>query len=115
MSESTAVERVTRLRVALLATGDALAGARLDDLLAAESRLAEALEAIPLDATIAPEQRAVFVSEILAARAALLRCRRLGTTITGLGQASVQASGGVYARDGGARAHAAGHAIQVRG
>ena len=81
------------IRVALEQTANALAKARLDDLLAA----AEALEmAIARNERAQPppsEDAERLRGEVEAARAALLRCRRLGVSLSDFVRATFDAHG----------------------
>ena len=74
-------ESAGRLRQALEQTATALAKARLDDLLAAGEALEVALAQIPRAKANSPAEADRLRAEIDAARAALLRCRRLGVSL----------------------------------
>src|SRR5262245_53860079 len=73
---------VSRLRTALEGTAAALATADLDRLLAADTALQAALQALPRLASVNPEERLQVRRELEAAAAALLRCRRLGVGLS---------------------------------
>jgi len=82
MDGSRAVSATMRLRLALEGAADALAHAQIEGLLASEGALEFALaELPPLQGLDAAERDAVR-RELLAAELALLRCRRLGSTLS---------------------------------
>jgi hypothetical protein len=82
MSGSRAVSATIRLRLALEGAAEALAHAQVEGLLASEGALEFALaELSPMDALDGDERDAVR-RELEAAERALLRCRRLGLTLT---------------------------------
>lgn len=85
---------VSRLRSALEDTATALAAADLDRLLAADTALQAALQALPALSSVDPEERGVFRRELEAAAAALLRCRRLGVGLSDFVRISLDAHGG---------------------
>jgi len=85
---------VSRLRTALEDTAMALATADLNRLLAADTALQAALQALPSLASVDPEQRSVFRRELEAAAGALLRCRRLGVGLSDFVRISLDAHGG---------------------
>jgi hypothetical protein len=85
---------VSRLRSALEDTATALAAADLDRLLAADTALHAALQALPALASVDPAQRGAFRRELEAAATALLRCRRLGTGLSDFVRISLDAHGG---------------------
>lgn len=85
---------VSRLRTALEGTAMALATADLDRLLAADTALQAALQALPRLASVTPEERIQFRSELEAAAAALIRCRRLGVGLSDFVRISLEAHGG---------------------
>ncbi len=82
-----------RLRQALEQTATALAQARLDDLLAAGEALEVALAQIPRVRAGTPAEADRLRAEIDAARAALLRCRRLGVSLSDFVRATFDAHG----------------------
>jgi hypothetical protein len=83
-----------RLRTALEETAAALASADLDRLLAAEGALQAALDAMPVRAgAVSPEERQQYRRDLDAAAAALLRCRRLGATLSDFVRVSLDARG----------------------
>lgn len=112
----TDAERLDRLRAALRATGDALANARLDDLLAAEVSLAQALDGWPAGAA-APwtTDRAALEREIRGARADLLRCRRLGAALAQFSSAIPGTAANTYSRNGAPLARAGLVSVDMRG
>ncbi len=81
------------LRQALEQTATALAKARLDDLLAAGEALEIALAGIPRATATSPADADRLRAEIDAARAALLRCRRLGVSLGDFVRATFDAHG----------------------
>jgi hypothetical protein len=85
---------VSRLRRALEDTATALAAADLDRLLAADTALQAALQALPSLASVDSEERGVFRRELEAAAAALLQCRRLGVGLSDFVRISLDAHGG---------------------
>ena len=105
-----------RVRVTLdrLATG--LAGFNLESLLACEADLAASLgdlsDGQPPDAF----DRGATVRELQAARAALMRCRRLGATLGDLTRISQSARGGApaYRRNGETHATMAMHSLEAK-
>jgi hypothetical protein len=81
------------LRQALEQTAVALAKARLDDLLAAGEALEVALARIPRTPTSSMAEAERVRAEIDAARAALLRCRRLGVSLSDFVRATFDVQG----------------------
>jgi hypothetical protein len=82
MDGSRAVSATMRLRLALEGAAEALAHAQVEGLLASEGALEFALaELPPLQGLDAGERDAVR-RELEAAERALLRCRRLGSTLS---------------------------------
>jgi hypothetical protein len=111
---------MSTLRAALAAVGDALADAALDRLVTAEAALASAVAQLPVSTSApgTPEQRARLAEEALAVRAALARCRRLGSSLGLVVHATLAAQGrvGAYDRQGGEAVQPPVHgAIGVRG
>ena len=100
-------ESAARVRAALDQTAIALAHARLDDLLAAGEALEVALSRIPRPARTSPEEADRLRAEIDAARAALLRCRRLGVSLGDFVRATFDAHGGATEYDPSRQAAAA--------
>lgn len=111
------VAAVRCVRAALEHTADALAGARLDDLLAAEQGLAQALAALsPADRIPVPEtEREPLREELARLRAVLIRCRRLGLTLTEFVRISSSALGltAGYDRGGRVPVPTSGHALET--
>jgi hypothetical protein len=88
-----------RLEAALRAVGDALSHADLEQLLAAEPELGAAFEGVARVQPRAVGQDARIAID--AARAALLRCRRLGAALVEFTRISLDPSGeGGYSRAG---------------
>lgn len=88
-----AIAAVSRLRVALERTAEALVRPQIDVLLAGESEIDLALAGLPaMNALSADERRAVRV-EVEGASRALLRCRRLGAALGDFVRISLEAQG----------------------
>jgi hypothetical protein len=82
---------LVRLELALRAVGNALGRADLDRLLTAEPELAAALEAVArLEPGVLDRDARIAID---AARAALLRCRRLGAALMEFTRISLDPSG----------------------
>ncbi len=77
-----AIVAVVRLRAALERSASAMAAGRLDELLAAESALDDALTALPSHSDLAANDRDALRAELDGARRALRRCQRLGANLT---------------------------------
>jgi hypothetical protein len=90
---SSSVESAGHVRRALEQTASALTKARLDDLLAAGEALEVALSRIPRATTASAAEAELLRAEIDAARAALLRCRRLGVSLGDFVRATFDAQG----------------------
>ena len=82
MDGSRAVSATMRLRLALEGAAESLAHAQVEGLLASEGALEFALAELPRMGSISPEERDAVRRELEAAERALLRCRRLGSTLT---------------------------------
>ena len=82
MAASSAVSATIRLRLALEGAAEAMAHAQVEGLLASEGTLEFALAELPRMDSIAAEDRDAVRRELEAAERALLRCRRLGSTLT---------------------------------
>ena len=108
---------VVRLRRALERLGGALARARVDELLTCEADLAAALAALSTSRAAESVDRRATLEEALAARAALIRCRRLGVGLGDYVRLTLDALGctGVYGRTGGADVPAPGLSVNARG
>lgn len=96
---------VVSLHVALDSTADALAGPRLDALLASEAGLAAALEGLPPVENVkslTADDRAQLRAQLEGALLSLRRCERLGASLTDFVRASLLAQGrtGSYGRSG---------------
>lgn len=113
--------RVLALRTALQSLGDALASPAAAPLTTAETALAAAVaDLTPHTLTIETMpavERAALRDELLAARAALARCRRLGGSLSAFVHASLQAQGlvGGYDRRGDEALHVRPTHFGVRG
>jgi hypothetical protein len=85
---------VARLRTALEDTAAALAEADLDSLLASDTALQGALNALSTLARADASDLEGFRRELEAAAAALLRCRRLGAGLSDFVRVSLDVRGG---------------------
>jgi hypothetical protein len=94
---SPAVSATMRLRLALEGAAEALAHAQVEGLLASEGALEFALADLPPMEGLALDERNAVRRELEAAERALLRCRRLGSTLTDYVRLTL-ASQGVPAR-----------------
>ncbi len=112
-TEAIALRAAIRLRAALEQTAEALASPNLDTLLACEAAIEGALADLPPLENLEPAQRAFVRIELDRARAALLRCRRLGSALGDFIRLSFEAQGRVtgYGRPDVAYA---GHAVNER-
>ncbi|HSK10656.1 MAG TPA: hypothetical protein VK911_13840 [Vicinamibacterales bacterium] len=112
------LEAAGRISDALTRTADALAGARLDDLLAAEGGLATAVAAWPAAATPGGPEHNQLRQELARLQASLERCRRLGLVLDTFAGASLSAYGCArgYDRSGVAQVRAVpdAHALEAR-
>lgn len=97
---SGSVLAVAGLRSALEDMADALVEGNLDRLLACEARIEGALAQLPAHG-LSAEARAGARADIEAARAAVVRCRRLGLSLDAFIAAGLTARGicGVYGPD----------------
>ena len=82
MAASPAVSATIRLRLALEGAAEALAHAQVEGLLASEGALEFALAELPPMQNLGDDDRVAVRRELEAAERALLRCRRLGSTLT---------------------------------
>jgi hypothetical protein len=82
MDGSRAVSATIRLRLALEGAAAALAHAQVEGLLASEGALEFALADLPPMNTLNGGERDAVRRELEAAERALLRCRRLGSTLS---------------------------------
>src|SRR5262245_32645815 len=82
MTASPAVSATIRLRLALEGAAEAMAHAQVEGLLASEGALEFALAELPPMQGLPAEERDAVRRELEAAERALLRCRRLGSTLT---------------------------------
>jgi len=96
-----ALDAAAGLRQALTQVADALASPGLDALLAGEAAVESALANLPSLTGLGADERARVRLELERARAALLRCRRLGAALTDFTRASLDAQGHTqdYGRD----------------
>jgi hypothetical protein len=101
-----AVNAASNLREALERTAAALACPRLETLLAGEAAIEDALSAIPALDELPADERLAVRHELERARGALLRCRRLGTSLRDYIRFSFEAQG--RGSDYGPRQSAAG-------
>jgi hypothetical protein len=105
------------LRATLERLAAALTNVNLDTLLACEGEMASTLAASTQPIEVDPAVRAATARELLAARAALVRCSRLGATLADLTRLSLasQGVGQTYGRRGDSRAVAGVHALEAKG
>jgi len=105
------------LRTTLERLARALTHVDLDTLLACESEMASTLAATDRPIAVDPAARAATARELLAARAALVRCSRLGATLADLTRISLAARGigQTYDRRGDSRHHAGVHGLEAKG
>ena len=82
MTASPAVSATIRLRLALEGAAEAMAHAQVEGLLASEGALEFALAELPPMQNLPDGEREAVRRELEAAERALLRCRRLGSTLT---------------------------------
>lgn len=82
MTGSRAVSATRRLREALEGAADALAHANVDGLLASEGGLEFALAELPPMVGLDADERVAVRAELEGVERALLRCRRLGSTLS---------------------------------
>jgi hypothetical protein len=108
-----AVQAAARLREALERTADAFAMPELDAILACEAAIEQALTDLPPVDSLDEAERAAVRAELDNARAALLRCRRLGVSLSEFVRLSFEAQGrgGLYGQP---MAAFAGHALDKR-
>jgi len=109
------LDATRRLREVLQSVGDALAGAELEALLDAETALVAAISSLPLGAVGHASDLAALGDELTRARAALLRCRRLGNSLADVARTSAAARGARdgYGHDGHERTGAARNALEA--
>jgi len=96
------VQSAERLCGVLDRVGDALVSLDLTALLATEQALAELLNAMPSARANPPEDAPCLAHLVSRARASLLRCRRLGGSLSSVARDRLQvvAEGGAYDRGG---------------
>lgn len=88
-----AVAAAANLREALERTATALASPRLETLLAGETAMEDALSSMPALDELPADERLAVRRELERARGALLRCRRLGTSLRDYIRLSFEAQG----------------------
>lgn len=105
-----------RLRVVLETLAGSLAAVQLDTLLACERDLAAVLSEIEHANGNEPWDRVATARELIAARAALTRCRRLGATLGDLARLSLVAQGREtgYTRQAGVHGSTPVHSVEAR-
>jgi hypothetical protein len=105
-----------RLREALDQVANALAAANLEQLVAAEASLATVVAELPAIQRSTPADAATMRTEIDRARNALMRCRRLGTSLGEFARLSLRlhALGSGYDRTGQSPTAAPSHAVDAR-
>ena len=115
MTEPTPLTAVGRLRASLDAVALALANVDLDALQAAEGDLAAAVDEVTRLA-VGGGAHAALAAEVMAARAALERCRVLGGSFTQFADCTLVAVGraATYERPGGPRASSAAPLRRLR-
>ena len=82
MAASSAVSATIRLRLALEGAAESMAYAQVEGLLASEGALEFALAELPPMQGLPVDERDAVRRELEAAERALLRCRRLGSTLS---------------------------------
>jgi hypothetical protein len=109
------LDHLERLCHALEVAGDALAGGRLDQLLAAEPGLADAIGRWPALATLPPDADRDQIRHALGrTRAELIRCRRLGAALVELIRLSLASQAdGDYTRAGQEYATVRSHGLEA--
>src|SRR5262245_36210964 len=105
--------KLVALRASLDAVAAALASSNLDGLLAAESRLHSALADIRRLGHVAPSERHALRTELIRARAALARCRALGTLFSDMTAGITRVVGGGSYDRAGSAASAAVRGVDV--
>jgi hypothetical protein len=105
------------LRATLERLAHALTHVDLDTLLACEGEMASTLASTGQPIAVDPTAKAATARELLAARAALVRCSRLGATLADLTRLSLTAHGigQTYDRRGDSRSHAGVHRLEAKG
>jgi hypothetical protein len=115
-ADDTHLAAVRRLRAVLESLASALATARLDDLLETEQELARSLAALPkTGGHLAGDQKGL-AQELAGLRRVLIRCRRLGQTLSDLLRVSVssRAPGAGYDHAGLVPAHTGMRVLEKR-
>jgi hypothetical protein len=88
-----AIAAIASLSEALEQTAAALASPRLETLLAGETAIEAALSSMPALDELPADERLAVQRELERARGALLRCRRLGTSLRDYIRLSFEAQG----------------------
>ena len=115
MSER-ALQSAEALRQALDLVGDALASPDLEGLLRGEAAIERALADLPSTLDVPAAERAGIRTELEQARAALMRCRRLGAALTDFTRVTLEAQGRAagYGRHDVATGGLAGRTLNTR-
>ncbi|HLG55886.1 MAG TPA: hypothetical protein VI485_11185 [Vicinamibacterales bacterium] len=92
-SAARAVAAAAQLRAALEQTAASLATPRLDALLAGEVAIERALAALPALDDLSEDERRALHGDLEHAQRALLRCRRLGTSLRDFIRISFESQG----------------------
>ena len=100
MDGSRAVSATIRLRLALEGAAEALAHAQVEGLLASEGALEFALAELPPMQGLDGDERDAVRRELEAAERALLRCRRLGSTLSDYVRLTLASHGAVTRSSG---------------
>lgn len=103
-----------RLRGELEQLASALAGVRLDALLASETRLADTLAEIARQTPGERWDRTATARELAAVRATLTRCRRLGSTLGEFTRISLAAQGRQSGYGRQVLERGVGHSLEVK-
>lgn len=111
-----ALKSVEGLRQALEQVADALASPGLPALLAGEEAIERALAEVPVAADLPQFERVSMRREVERARAALLRCRRLGAALNAYVRVTLETQGRMsgYGRGNNAAPTFAGRSVNAR-
>ena len=111
-----ALSATARVRAALEAVAEALRVPDLGRILAAEEELSAALNALGRISSVDAQERAPLLQELIGSRAALTRCRTLGSSIDAITHASLVSQGrsAEYDRAGVRPAPVGAHGRQVK-
>ena len=113
MDGSRAVSATFRLRLALEGAAEALAHAQVEGLLASEGALEFALAELPPMQGLDAGERDAVRRELEAAERALLRCRRLGSTLADYVRFTLASHGAAHESSGYAPRPGSGRATNV--